>query len=300
MKYLLFGLMSIFSSMTMAQNILNAVTPGQLKEERAKGYKINEAGDTLNIADKPLPYGFIEEKDVIWSKVVWEVIDFNERLNQPYFLTGDGLIQNNKSLYDVLVEGISSGKITEVFDDEYFENRMTHDQIMARAEKKDTQQFYFDMIEAGEKPDAGAIFNFKIASEDIKLIKTKGLWYIDRRLGELKYRLLGLSIMGPDAQSLGTEFSDGVYVDLFWIWYPDARTTLTNYKVFNPNNTTSAISYDEMLNARRFSSIIYKAQTSYGTKPIEDYIPNDSKGQLEEHHRIKNTILQAESDMWNY
>ncbi|WP_313578725.1 gliding motility protein GldN [Chishuiella sp.] len=300
MKYLLFGLMSFFSTLTMAQNVLNAVSPEQLRRDRENKTRVDEAGDTISTAQEPMKYGFVEDKDVLWSKVVWEVIDLNERLNQPYYISGDELVQNSKSLYDVLVEGIRDKKITEVYDDEYFKNKMTYDQIMARNEKKDTQQFYFDMIQAGEKPDEGAIFNFKIKSDDVKMIKTKGLWYIDRRLGELKYRLLGLAIMGPDAQSLGTEFADNSYIDLFWIWYPDARKTLANYSVYNPGNSNSAINFDELLNARRFSSIIYKAQTTFGTKMLEDYIPNDAKAQLEEHHKIRNSIIQTEADMWNY
>lgn len=300
MKYLLFGLMSFFSTLTMAQNVLNAVSPEQLRKDRENRTRVDEAGDTVSTAQDPMKYGFIEDKDVLWSKVVWEVIDLNERLNQPYYRSGDELVQNSKSLYDVLVDGVRTKKIKEVYDDEYFQTKMSFDQIMARNEKKDTQQYYYDMIAAGENPDEAAIFNYKVKSDDIKMIKTKGLWYIDRRLGELKYRLLGLAIMGPDAQSLGTEFADGTYVDLFWIWYPDARNVLVNATVFNPSNSNSAITYDEMLNARRFSSVIYKAQTMYGTKMIEDYIPNDSKGQLEEHHKIRNSIIQAESDMWNY
>lgn len=301
MKYLLFGLMSFFSTLTMAQNVLNAVTPEQLRRDRENKTRVDEAGDTINLATAPLEYGFIEDKDMLWSKVVWEVIDLNERINQPYYLSGDELVQNSKSLYDVLVDGIRDKKITEVYDDEFFLNKMTYEQIMARNEKKDTQQFYFDMIQAGETPDEGAIFNYKVKSVDIKMLKTKGLWYIDRRLGELRYRLLGLAIMGPDAQSLGTEFADeGGYIDLFWIWYPDARKTLAQYKVFNPSNSTSAITYDELLNARRFNAVIYKAQTTFGAKEIGDYIPKDSKGQMEEHHRIRNSIIQTEADMWNY
>ena len=300
MKYLLFGLMSFFSTLTMAQNVLNAVSPEQLRRDRENKTRVDEAGDTISTAQEPLKYGFIEDKDNVWSKVVWEVIDMNERLNQPYYLAGDELVQNSKSLYDVLVEGVRTKKITEVYDDEFFQNKMTYDQIMARNEKKDTQQYYYDMIEAGEKPDDAAIFNYKVKSADVKMLKTKGLWYIDRRLGELRYRLLGLAIMGPDAQSLGTEFSDGTFVDLFWIWYPDARNTLVNATVFNPSNSNSAITYDEMLNARRFSSVIYKAQTMNGARMIEDYIPNDSKSQREEHHKIRNSIIQAEADMWNY
>src|SRR5690606_23124064 len=239
-------------------------------------------------------------KDIIWSKVVWEVIDLNERLNQPYYRASDGLLTESSSLYDALVQGVKSGEISQVYDDEYFTMKMTYDQIVKRTAKKDTQDYYFEMKEAGEVPDENLIFNFEVKSNDIKMLKTKGMWYIDRRLGEMKYRLLGLCVMGPDAQALGTEFDDGSLVELFWIWYPDARKVLNNYTVFNPNNSSSSITFDDLLNARRFSSVLYKAQTMYGITPIEEYIPKNSKGQLEESDRIRESILQSEADMWQY
>ncbi|MET3731010.1 gliding motility protein GldN [Moheibacter stercoris] len=300
MKCLFFGLMSLVASLGYSQNVLNAMSPDELREQRANKTKVTEAGDTVSTEAQPMEYGYIEDKDIIWSKVVWEVIDLNERLNQPYYRASDGLLTESASLYDALVEGVRSGKISQVYDDEYFTTKMTYDQIVSRTAKKDTQQYYFDMIDAGEEADEGLIFNFEINSKDIKMLKTKGMWYIDRRLGEMKYRLLGLCIMGPDAQALGTEFDDGMFVELFWIWYPDARTVLNNYTVFNPNNSSSSVTFDDLLNSRRFSSVIYKAQTMYGITPIEDYIPKNSKGQLEESDRIRESILQSEADMWSY
>lgn len=301
MKYLFFGLMSLFMVTSgYAQNVLNAMSPEELREQRANRTKVTESGDTVSTLNQPLEYGHIEDKDIIWSKVVWEVIDLNERLNQPYYRASDGLLTESASLYDALVEGVRSGAIEQVYDNEYFTNKMTYDQIVSRTAKKDTQQFYFDMIDAGEEPDEGLIFNFEIDSDHIEMIKIKGMWYIDRRLGEMKYRILGLCIMGPDAQALGTEFDDGTFVELFWIWYPDAREVLNNYTVFNPNNSSSSITFDDLINARRFSSVLYKAQTMYGITPIEDYIPNDAKGQLEESDRIRESILQSEADMWSY
>lgn len=300
MKCLFFGIVSLVASVGFAQNVLNAMSPEELREQRANKTKVTEAGDTINTMAEPLEYGYIEDKDVIWSKVVWEVIDMNERLNQPFYRASDGLLTESASLYDALVQGVRSGAIEQVYDDEYFVTKMTYDQIVSRTAKKDTQQYYFDLIDEGEEPDEGLIFNFEVNSSDIKMLKTKGMWYIDRRLGEMKYRLLGLCIMGPDAQALGTQFDDGTFVELFWIWYPDARKVLSNYTVFNPNNSSSSVTYDDLLNARRFSSVLYKAQTMYGITPIEEYIPKDSKGQLEESDRIRTAVLQSEADMWSY
>lgn len=301
MKYLFFGLMSLLmGTSALAQNVLNAMSPEELREQRANKTKVTESGDTISTLAEPMEYGHIEDKDIVWSKVVWEVIDMNERLNQPYYRASDGMLTESASLYNALVEGVRSGDIKEVYDDEYFVQKMTYDQIVSRTAKKDTQQYYFDLIDEGEEPDDGLIFNFEVDSDDIEMLKVKGMWYIDRRLGEMKYRLLGLCIMGPDAQSLGTEFDDGTFVELFWIWYPDARKVLSNYTVFNPNNSSSSVTFDDILNARRFSSVLYKAQTMYGITPIEDYIPKDSKGQLEESDRIRESILQSEADMWSY
>lgn len=300
MKCLLIGMVSLVASLGYAQNVLNAISPDELREQRANKTKVTEAGDTVSTLVDPLEYGYTEDKDVIWSKVVWEVIDLNERLNQPYYRASDGLLTESSSLYDALVEGVRSSKIQQVYDDEYFTTKMNYDQIVSRTAKKDTQDYYYEMIDAGEEPDTALIFNFEVNSQDIKMVKVKGMWYIDRRLGEMKYRLLGLCIMGPDAQALGTEFDDGTFVDLFWIWYPDARKVLNNFTVFNPQNSSSNITFDDLLNARRFSSVIYKAQTMYGITPIEDYIPKNAKGQLEEHDRIKESILQSEADMWQY
>ncbi len=300
MKCLFFGIISLVASLGYAQNVLNAISPEELREQRANKTKVTEAGDTVSTLAEPLEYGFIEDKDIIWSKVVWEVIDMNERLNQPYYRASDGLLTESSSLYDALVQGVQSGEISQVYDDEYFTTKMTYDQIVSRTAKKDTQDYYYEMIDAGEEPDEALIFNFEVSSQDIKMLKVKGMWYIDRRLGEMKYRLLGLCVMGPDAQALGTEFDDGTYVDLFWIWYPDARKVLNNYTVFNPQNSSSSITFDDLLNARRFTSVLYKAQTMYGITPIEEYIPKNSKGQLEESDRIRESILQSEADMWQY
>ena len=89
-------------------------------------------------------------------------------------------------------------------------------------------------------------------------------------------------------------------IDLFWIFYPSARELLANSIVFNSKNLSSDISFDDVLNARRFSSVIYKSENGYGTGVIQDYIPNDADAQLEESERIKEQILEMENDMWNY
>lgn len=307
MKYLLIGLSLFVSSATFAQNVLNAKSPEELRQQREKKFTIDEAGDSVSTENVPLAYGFIEDKDILWSKVVWETIDLKERLNQPYSKKGDEIVQNSKSLFEVLMDGMKSGRIKEVYATDDFQKRLDYNQIVSKLEFVEVDQAFLDDLKAnGETPGEGeGVLRHQLHNDDVRMIQVKGLWYIDRRLGELKYRLLGIALLSKDIQAQTSQareagIDSSEMFPLFWIWYPDARKELANYTIFNPKNSSSAITYDEVLNARRFSSIIYKAQTTVGVKGINEYIPEDAKAQLDEHNRIRNSIIQQESDMWSY
>lgn len=293
-----------------SMSILNAKSPASFRVYRDMG-KIKKGDSLVSVSNKPISYGYIDEKDVLRSMVVWEIIDMNEKINQPFYHNADGVVSQNKSLYQLLIDNIMSGKIKEVYDDEMFITKLTPEEIKKRLSVTVESNWLIEKKNAGEKltPEdikAGTDV-IETKTETVKLLKIKGMWYIDRRDGQMKYRLLGIAAMGPDPTMLAEKTADGVslgnkdeLVDLFWIFYPDAREILANSIVFNSHNLSSDISYDDVLNARRFSSIIYKSDNGLGTGKISDYIPNDSEEQLEESDRIKNQILEMENDMWNY
>ena len=287
-----------------AQSVLNAKSPEELRKMREENLTQNAEGEVVKEDTNPLPYGYINEKDVIWSKVVWEVIDLNEKINQPYYNSTDGIAYKTLSLFDALKKGIESGEIKEVYDDEFFQYKLSPQEAINSLSRTDTTDWYYEQKEKGvdmSKVTDTGIDRYPVSSDKVKLIKVKGMWYIDRRMSEMRYRILGIAMMGPDAQSMGRGFEGADdYVDLFWIWYPDARNVLHKYTVFNPKNASSKITYDDMLNARRFNSVIYKTSDALGNKSIEEYIPLDAQAQMEESRRIKEQILQKENDMWNY
>jgi gliding motility associated protien GldN len=129
----------------------------------------------------------------------------------------------------------------------------------------------------------------------------KGMWYFDKRQGELKYRMLALAPMGEDVQTIGVqEIDDEALYELFWVFYPSVRDVLHKAKVFNPKNVSQPISFDHLLNARRFSSVIVKEENIYGNRAIADYVRGNSLFQLLEANKIKEDIRNREMDMWNY
>ena len=60
-------------------NILNAKLP-----TRNWCKNSTEAQKALD-NDAPLRYGYVEDRDILWSKTIWETIDLDERVNFPLY-----------------------------------------------------------------------------------------------------------------------------------------------------------------------------------------------------------------------
>ena len=66
------------TSITVAQsNLLNARVPQEVGDLNEQQIAAND--------ESPLSYGFIDDRDVLWSKTIWEKIDLDERINFPYY-----------------------------------------------------------------------------------------------------------------------------------------------------------------------------------------------------------------------
>ncbi len=289
---LLFGALTCLPLSIMAQaNILNAKKPQEI------GVRTEEQKAVDN--DAPLEYGYVDDRDILWSKTLWETIDLDERVNFPLYYPTDtmdiGL--DRRSLYHVLIKNIKNGNL-EVYADSYFTEKRQFSDLSASLQKTDTLDYGYEQINAGETVSEEFITRRNITAAEIEEYHIKGMWYFDKRLGELKYRLLGIAPVAPDVNFIDDDQPD--MVELFWVWYPDARDILHEAKVFNQQNSAQPISYDMLLNARRFNAVIYKEDNVHGDRQVKDYIADNALFQLLEAKRIKEVIRDREQDMWAY
>lgn len=273
-------------------NLLNAKTPGQI------GIKTVAQRNSDN--DKPLAYGYVHDRDILMSKTTWEIIDLSEKINFPLYFPIDtaNIGPNRRSLYDVLIKGIKKGKITEVYSDSYFNTKKSFKDITASLSRIDTTDAGREQLNAGYKISPEYIVQQDITSQDVTQYKIKGVWYFDKRQSEMKYRLLGICPVTPDVYTMNTEDPD--FIELFWVFFPDARETLHRATAFNEKNSSMPITFDQILNSRRFNSIIYKEENVYGDREIKDYMKDNAQNQLLESDRVKDKIRSFEQDMWNY
>lgn len=294
---LLIGAVTLLPASLMAQaNILNAKKPQDI------GVK-TEAQIALD-NDAPLEYGYVDDRDILWSKTVWEVIDLDERVNFPLYYPTDTIDIGNdrRSLYDVLLKNIKNGTLKDVYADSYFTDKRKFSDLTATLQKVDTTDYGYEQLNAGEQVSPEFIMRRDISAADIEEYRIKGMWYFDKRQGELKYRLLGIAPVAPDVNFIDDDSMDpsDAKVELFWVWYPDARQILHEAKVFNQRNSAQPISFDMLLNARRFNGVIYREDNVHGDRKVEAYIPDNALFQLLEANRIQEVIRDREQDMWAY
>ena len=304
MKYKVFSIVAVFTFgclTSFAQsNLLNAKVPSEIGKKTA--------AQLISDNDKPLAYGYVHDRDVLMGKTTWEIIDLDERINFPMYYPIDtaNIGKDRRSLFDVILKGIKEGKITEVYTDSYFNTKKTFKDMT-------TSFTYIDTTDAGKEEintypedyksgrkvlDPQYINKKELSSIDISDYKIKGFWYFDKRQSELKYRLLGICPVSPEAKEIGAENPD--YIELFWVYFPAVRDILHDAKAFNDRNSAMPISFDHLLNSRRFNGVIYKEENVYGDREIAEYMRDNSQMQLLESERVKDKIRDFEQDMWNY
>ena len=262
-------------------NILNANNPTEIGKKN-----IDQIQSDL---DSYLEYEFIDDRDILWSKIVYEKIDLSERLNFPLlFPIDDNLyVDTRKSLWRVLKENIIDKNITLIYNanNDNFKELLTYEQAMSSLK---IRKNYGDELD----PDFQDI---EITSADITGYYLKGMWYFDKRRGELMYRLIAIMPVGKNIEDPMDEEMQTTY---FWIWYPSIREILHRELVFNDTSNANQISFDQLLISRRFSSYIYKEDNIYGDRPISAYKLKGLESILES-QRIKKEILDFEQDLWN-
>ena len=135
LKFFLYSAIALSSSLALAQssNILNATKPSQVG--------VLTESQKISDDDKPLEYGYIGDRDILWSKIVWEKIDLKQRINFPllYPTQDDAFSKGRRSLYKVLLDAIeegsknstSSSAITEVYATSYFNKKKSYEDILS-------------------------------------------------------------------------------------------------------------------------------------------------------------------------
>ena len=240
-----------------------------------------------------VPYTHVREADVMWHRRIWRVIDLREKINHPLYYPIQP-IQDRKSLFDVMKEGILEGTVTAYSDaDDEFTVQLTKAEAKARMGRyKETKQY----DDFGEEIVGAADSTYEeYGSIDVVEYRVKEDWFFDRERSIMDVRIIGLA-PALNIIDLNTGESKGKQV-LFWVYFPEARYVFANYDVFNRQNDAEKRTYDDIFWKRMFNSYIYKRSNVYD-RNNKDYLKGLDL--ILESDNIKDDMFNLEHDMWNF
>jgi gliding motility associated protien GldN len=234
----------------------------------------------------------IREADIAWEKRVQRVIDSREKLNLPFR-------SQELNLFKTLQTMINNGDITG-FSDEYFKNVLKAEEIAAKMTEMDTSI----TLDPDTYEEKIVIAKNDINWEDINQYRIKEVWYFDKQRSVMDVRILGIApiYQSPEDKSAGIPPAP-----LFWVYYPECRTPMSKFRVFNEENDIAPMTWTDLFDTRVFSSYIYKRSNVLDYRLKDFYVPDPNAEEdrtgidmLLHSEKIKNELLNFEHDLWEY
>ncbi len=284
-----------------------------------------------------IPYEYVREADVIWSKRAWEFIDVREKINLPLYFPMDeydaagNWVKNSSrwSLWTVLKHHILAGDIRlfSPYNPNDF-NILDGDQLKYPVDPTQPGlNFYTDSIyrnvlfsyfgtlgaesttplansygDDSTRTLADGTIEYVYPARDTTWFTSKDI--VQFRLKEdwffdKERSVLDVRIIAI-APVVFQKDDDGTIQKLeekFWLYFPQCRFVLNNYFVYNDQNDAQWMSFDDLFWKRRFSSTIYKESNTFD-RNIESY--RMGVDALMEAEKIKEEIRTIEHDVWSF
>ena len=251
---------------------------------------------------RPVPYTYVREADVLWSKIIWRIIDLRQKINLPLYYPTVRM-RDRKSLTQALYDAIQNKEIyaydplpglTSPGDE--FVKRMTLEEVRNNL-STDTQQIQQTDMNTGQ------VRTIEIQGEllwkDVKRIIVKEEWFFDSKRSVLEVRVLGLCPVLEKFVSNGAGEQLLQPIAAFWVYYPEARSVLTHIAAYNNRNDAQSSSFDDLIFKRRFDSYIIRETNEYNNRTISDYKKGGIPNMLES-ERIHYDIFNTEHDLWEF
>lgn len=239
---------------------------------------------------KAIAYTPVREADVSWYTKVWRVIDFREKMNQPFYYP-DEAIRDRVSFMQMIMNGIKEGSIN-MYDNDEFTKPITFEEMTARYERTDSTTFE-DLDNPGEYRDT--VIKKSLDPTDIKQLRIKEVWFFDKQRSVMDVRILGICPLLQERDDKG-DLKPG-FAPMFWIYFPDTRPIFAKTELYNPKNGAERRSYDDIFMKRYFQSYIIKEDNTYD-RTISAY--KTGLDALLEAEAVKEKIFTIEHDIWEF
>jgi gliding motility associated protien GldN len=247
---------------------------------------------TAIIQVQPIPYPYLREADITWTRRIWRVLDMKEKMNQTFYFPEKP--QNNwKSFMQIVMDGLKEGTITAYSSlSDQFLVPSTYKELMdqLQSQKKMTLKRPYEPYD-----DYDTVITKTFEAVDVKTLRIKEDYYFDRQRSVMEVRILGICPIMDDLDDNGNYRGPK---PLFWIYFPECRNLFAKNEMFNlKNGAAGRLTYDDVFMKRMFSSYVYKEENVYD-RTINEYATGVDA--LLEAEKAKSNIFEFESNLWEY
>ena len=144
MKNFLYILTFFISASVFSQQLYRAGQSNLLNAKNPEDIGVRTAQQIMADEQNPLEYGIVDDKDILWSVIVWEVIDLDERVNFPLLYPVDTsvvgperrpmfwwlkqeILKGNLDVYD---QGVTDGEFRNKIEEEDIINLFRERQVL--------------------------------------------------------------------------------------------------------------------------------------------------------------------------
>jgi gliding motility associated protien GldN len=333
MKSLFFSAVAVFLTGTsIAQPEINGGPVNVPADGIVDGVFIQEHVPTKRM----IPYEYVREADVIWSRRVWEQIDMREKMNHPMYFPFDeydasgNWVKNSSrwSLWTILKTHVLNGDLRVFSPYNELQTDITDgDQLKYPIDPQPGMNYYTDSVYAKKifgymgsltaqsttplSNSYGEDSTITLEDGTIEFIypEREKIWKLSKEI--VQYRLkedwffdkersvLDVRIIAicPISYKKDDQGQIQGMEEMFWLYFPHCRFVLNNYFVYNDQNDAQWMSFDDLFWKRRFTCTIYKESNVYD-RDIETY--KTGVDALFEADKIKEEIRTIEHDVWSF
>src|SRR5665213_697283 len=157
---------------------------------------------------KPLPYEYVREADVMWSKKIWRTIDTREKMTLPFVYPQRPLIQ---ILHEAAIAGRIRAYDPAVENADQFKSQLTTSEIAAIGSKTDT----IPVIDPVTLEETMKVVYNPLTWDKITKFKIKEIWFFDTKVSAMQVRIIGLAPVMADYDANGNYRGD---MTMYWLY----------------------------------------------------------------------------------
>ncbi|MCX6190350.1 MAG: gliding motility protein GldN [Bacteroidetes bacterium] len=239
---------------------------------------------------KIVPWPYLREADVMYSRRIERVIDTREKINLC-------MKWPKNPLYDLIYKAVTEKATLVAYKSDSLTSFYTAEEVLKLGSYDKNIQVYPDPNDPYYAIDSVIPVRFK--PEEIRKYKLIEEWIFDRNTSEMYVRILAIAPMyRPVAGSTGIELPEQ---EMFYIKYNDARPLFVNEELFNRFNDAGRLTVDDFFEQRLFNSYITKESNDYdlAIRQFEEF-KVDPYESLLKGEEIKNKLFEFEHDLWEF